>query len=310
MTHQRPQWLGLYLRGIAMGAADLVPGVSGGTIALITGIYDRLILAISSIGLEALRLVFSGDIKRAWTHIDGGFLLTVAAGILSAVVVFASLLNWLLINYPLPLWSLFCGLVAASAVHLSLQARSDWIMRDYGLWCSGIGVAMVVGLMQAVQLPVSTSTIFLAGAIAISAMLLPGISGSFLLLILGMYQPVISALVNLDIVVIGVFALGCLFGLLAFSRLLKALLERAQRATMATLYGFLLGSIIMLWPWQQPLSSVMDRYGDERVIQSLPVSPRTYAEVVGEPMLLLCVMTFILGAGAVSLLLALRSAEH
>jgi putative membrane protein len=310
MSLSRHHWLGLYLRGVAMGAADLVPGVSGGTIALVTGIYDRFIAAIASIGIDAIRMVLSGKIKDAWAHVDGNFLVAVGAGILSSVVALASLLNWLLLNYPLPLWSLFCGLILASAIHLFSISRIDWEGRHYALWLAGACVAIVIGLMQATQLPVGPVSVFFAGAVAISAMLLPGISGSFLLLILGMYQPVISALVNVDLVTIGLFALGCLCGLLVFSRILKALLARAQRATMATLYGFLLGSVIMLWPWQQPISSVIDRYGENRVVQSVPVLPQTYADLVGEPMLWLCLLTFSIGAGLVSLLLSVGSVEH
>ena len=310
MSLSRHHWLGLYLRGIAMGAADLVPGVSGGTIALITGIYDRLIAAIASIGLDALRMVLAGKIKDAWAHVDGNFLVAVGAGILSSVLALASLLNWLLLNYPLPLWSLFCGLILASAIHLFYTSRVDWAERHYALWLTGVGLATVIGLMQATQLPVGPVSVFFAGAVAISAMLLPGISGSFLLLILGMYQPVISALVNVDLVTVGLFALGCFCGLLVFSRLLEALLARAQRATMAVLYGFLLGSVIMLWPWQQPVALAIDRHGENRVVQSVPVFPQTYEELVGEPMLWLCLFAFSLGAGLVSLLLSVRSVEH
>ncbi len=310
MSLSRHHWLGLYLRGVAMGAADLVPGVSGGTIALVTGIYDRFIAAIASIGIDAIRMVLSGKIKDAWAHVDGNFLVAVGAGILSSVVALASLLNWLLLNYPLPLWSLFCGLILASAIHLFSISRIDWEGRHYALWLTGACVAIVIGLMQATQLPVGPVSVFFAGAVAISAMLLPGISGSFLLLILGMYQPVISALVNVDLVTIGLFALGCLCGLLVFSRILKALLARAQRATMATLYGFLLGSVIMLWPWQQPISSVIDRHGENRVVQSVPVLPQTYADLVGEPMVWLCLLAFSIGAGLVSLLLSIGPVEH
>lgn len=310
MSLNRHHWLGLYFRGIAMGAADLVPGVSGGTIALITGIYDRFIAAIASIGIDAIRMVLSGNIKGAWAHVDGKFLVAVGAGILSSVVALASLLNWLLLNYPLPLWSLFCGLILASAIHLFYTSRIDWSGRDYALWLTGACVAIVIGVMQVTQLPVSSFSIFFAGSIAISAMLLPGISGSFLLLILGMYQPVISALVHVDLYTIGLFTLGCLCGLLVFSRILKALIARAQRATMATLYGFLLGSVLMLWPWQQPVSSVIDRHGGNRVVQSVPVLPETYAALVGEPMLWLCLLAFGVGAGLVSLLLSVGSVEH
>lgn len=310
MNLSRHQWLGLYLRGVAMGAADLVPGVSGGTIALITGIYDRFITAIASVGFDALRMLLSGKIKDAWAYVDGNFLVAVGAGILSSVVLLPSLLNWLLLNYALPLWALFCGLILASAIYLFYKSHIDWTGRDYALWLIGVGVATVVGLMQATQLPVSYTSIFFAGAVAISAMLLPGISGSFLLLILGMYHPVIRALANVDLTTVGIFVLGCLFGLLVFSRALKALLARARRATSATLYGFLLGSVIMLWPWQQPVLSVIDRHGDNRVVHSVPVLPQTYAEFIGEPMLWLCLGTFTLGAGLVVLLLSVGSVEH
>ena len=292
-----------------MGAADLVPGVSGGTIALITGIYYRFIAAVANVGIDALRMALSGKIKDAWVHVDGNFLVAIGAGILSSVFALASLLNWLLLNYPLPLWSLFCGLILASAIHLFYASRVDWTGREYALWLTGVGVATVIGLMQAIQLPVGPASIFVAGAVAISAMLLPGISGSFLLLILGMYQPIISALVNIDLVTVGFFALGCLCGLLVFSRLLKALLARAQQATMAILYGFLLGSVIMLWPWQWPVTSMVDRHGEKRVVQSVPVLPQTYEEFIGEPMLLLCLLSFTLGAGLVTLLLSVRSVE-
>ena len=310
MSLSRHHWLELYFRGIAMGAADLVPGVSGGTIALITGIYDRFITAIASVGIDALRMVLSGKVKDAWAHVDGNFLVAVGAGILSSVFALASLLNWLLLNYPLPLWALFCGLILASAIHLFYTSRIHWTAREYGLWLTGVGVATVIGLMQATQLPVGPVSVFFAGAVAISAMLLPGISGSFMLLIMGMYQPVISAVVNLDLATVGLFALGCLCGLLVFSRLLKALLARAQRATMAVLYGFLLGSVIMLWPWQQPITSIVDRHGENRVVQSVPVLPQAYQELVGEPMLWLCLLAFSLGAGLVSLLLSVGSVEH
>jgi putative membrane protein len=153
--------------------------------------------------------------------------------------------------------------------------------------------------MQATQLPVSYGTVFLAGAIAISAMLLPGISGSFLLLLMGMYQPVIEAIVSADIATLAVFVAGCLVGLIGFSRLLKTLMRTAGRATMAVLYGFLLGSMITLWPWQRTVSSVVDRHGELRIVQSLPVSPAHYADTVGDPLLLLCAIAFISGLIAV-----------
>ena len=297
--------LGVYLRGIAMGAADLVPGVSGGTVALITGIYGRLISAIASVGIDILLLVLRGRIAEAYKAIDGNFLLLLAAGIGTAIVGFAAILNWLLLHYPLPLWATFSGLVLASALSLVKQNYRSWSLRDWSFFTIGVAVAVSVGLTQAIQMPLTPLGIFFAGSIAISAMILPGISGSFLLLLMGVYQPIIAAVVNLELVTLALFALGCGVGLIFFSKLLQRLLAVAEKATMATLFGFLLGSLVILWPWQVTVSSVVDRHGDIRAVQTLPVSPTYYAQQVGDSMLLLCIGGFIVGVVAVRLLMSL-----
>ena len=297
--------LGIFLRGVAMGAADLVPGVSGGTIALITGIYTRLIAAIASVGPSTLSLLLRGRVSDAWKAIDGPFLLVLGAGIATAVIGLASLLDWLLQHFPLPLWAAFLGLVLASALSLVKQNYRLWSSKEWPLFIIGIGVAVFVGLTQAVQLPITPWGVFLAGSVAICAMILPGISGSFLLLLMGMYQVVISAVVNLELVTLGLFALGCGMGLLLFSRLLQRLLLVAEQRVMAMLLGFLLGSLIILWPWQVTVSSVLDRHGEMRAVQTLPVTPGHYAEQVGDPMLLLSLVGFITGFVAVQLLMFL-----
>lgn len=297
--------LGIFLRGVAMGAADLVPGVSGGTIALITGIYARLIAAIASVGPSTLSLLLRGRVSDAWKAIDGPFLLVLGAGIATAVVGLASLLDWLLQHFPLPLWAAFSGLVLASALSLVKQNYRLWSSKEWALFIIGICVAVSVGLTQAVQLPITPWGVFLAGSVAICAMILPGISGSFLLLLMGMYQAVISAVVNLELVTLGLFALGCGMGLLLFSRLLQRLLLVAEQRVMAMLLGFLLGSLIILWPWQVTVSSVLDRHGEMRAVQTLPVTPGHYAEQVGDPMLLLSLVGFITGFVAVQLLMFL-----
>ena len=297
--------LGVYLRGIAMGAADLVPGVSGGTVALITGSYGRLISAIASVGIDILSLVLRGRIAEAYKAIDGNFLLLLAAGIGTAIVGFAAILNWLLLHYPLPLWATFSGLVLASALSLVKQNYRSWSLRDWSFFTIGVGVAVSVGLTQAIQMPLTPLGIFFAGSIAISAMILPGISGSFLLLLMGVYQPIIAAVVNLELVTLALFALGCGVGLIFFSKLLQRLLAVAEKATMATLFGFLLGSLVILWPWQVTVSSVVDRHGDIRAVQTLPVSPTYYAQQVGDSMLLMCIGGFIVGVVAVRLLMSL-----
>jgi putative membrane protein len=302
--------LGVYLRGIAMGAADLVPGVSGGTVALITGIYGRLISAIASVGIDILSLVLRGKIAEAYKAIDGNFLLLLAAGIGTAIVGFAAILNWLLLHYPLPLWATFSGLVLASALSLVKQNYRSWSLRDWSFFAIGVAVAVSVGLTQAIQMPLTPLGIFFAGSIAISAMILPGISGSFLLLLMGVYQPIIAAVVNLELVTLALFALGCGVGLIFFSKLLQRLLAVAEKATMATLFGFLLGSLVILWPWQVTVSSVVDRHGDIRAVQTLPVSPTYYAQQVGDSMLLLCIGGFIVGVVAVRLLMSLSENQR
>ena len=302
--------LGVYLRGIAMGAADLVPGVSGGTVALITGIYGRLISAIASVGIDILSLVLRGRVAEAYRAIDGNFLLLLAAGIGTAIVGFAAILNWLLLHYPLPLWATFSGLVLASALSLVKQNYRSWRLRDWSFFTIGVAVAVSVGLTQAIQMPLTPLGIFFAGSIAISAMILPGISGSFLLLLMGVYQPIIAAVVNLELVTLALFALGCGVGLIFFSKLLQRLLAVAEKATMATLFGFLLGSLVILWPWQVTVSSVVDRHGDIRAVQTLPVSPTYYAQQVGDSMLLLCIGGFIVGVVAVRLLMSLSENQR
>lgn len=302
--------LGVYLRGIAMGAADLVPGVSGGTVALITGIYGRLISAIASVGIDILSLVLRGRIAEAYKAIDGNFLLLLAAGIGTAIVGFAAILNWLLLHYPLPLWATFSGLVLASALSLVKQNYRSWSLRDWSFFTIGVAVAVSVGLTQAIQMPLTPLGIFFAGSIAISAMILPGISGSFLLLLMGVYQPIIAAVVNLELVTLALFALGCGVGLIFFSKLLQRLLAVAEKATMATLFGFLLGSLVILWPWQVTVSSVVDRHGDIRAVQTLPVSPTYYAQQVGDSMLLMCIGGFIVGVISVRLLMSLSENQR
>jgi putative membrane protein len=303
--------LGIYLRGIAMGAADLVPGVSGGTIALITGIYARLIAAIASIGPSTLSFLLRGKLAEAWKAIDGQFLLTLAAGIATAIIGLAAVLDGLLTHYPLPLWATFSGLVFTSTLSLVRDNYRIWSSQQWSLFGVGIGVAVFVGLTQAVQMPVTPWGIFLAGSVAICAMILPGISGSFLLLLMGMYQVVISAVVNLELVTLALFALGCGVGILLFSRMLQRLLRVAEQSTMATLFGFLLGSLVILWPWQVTVSSVRDRQGEMRAVQTFPVTPRHYAEHVGDPMLLLSAVGFIAGIIAVLLLMSVsRRQDH
>lgn len=285
----------IYLRGVLMGAADIVPGVSGGTMAFITGIYDRLLDALRRLDLQALGMLLKGQWRSAWQHVDGNFLAVLLAGILSSVVTLARGISWLLEHYPVPLWAFFFGLILASAL-VVLRQVSHWRLGQWLALASGCAVAAAIALSPTLA-PVHPGlpSVFLAGFIAICAMILPGISGSFILVLLGMYAPVLGALRDFQAEVLLVFALGAGSGLMCFSRLLHWLLQRFHALTMALLTGFLAGSLLVVWPWKRPLSWVMGSDGEPRPVQEIPVSPGAFAELGGEPYLLACSALMVTG---------------
>ena len=287
--------LGVYLRGLAMGAADIVPGVSGGTIALITGIYDRLLGALTRFDTDALTLLLRGQWQLLWRAVDGRFLLPLLGGIGSAVLLLAQFIQVAMTHYPLPLWSFFFGLVACSAVVLWFEEVTQASRLTLLMLVVGIGVAAAIGLTATLAFPGGMLGFFFAGALAICAMILPGISGSFVLLLLGMYGPVIEALTRFNWPFLATFTLGCAVGLLLFSRLLKWVLAVARQATMALLAGFLAGSLVTLWPWQRAVSTVIDRHGDSRVVQTQPLLPADYALQYGDSQLLMCLVSALVG---------------
>jgi len=287
--------LGVFLRGVAMGAADVVPGVSGGTIALITGIYDRLLASISAVDAKALTLLISGRWRKLWQHIDGRFLLLLLLGISSSVLLLANIIHRLLETYPLPLWSFFFGLVLMSAWLLWRDEVGEFTLPLGAGFLVGTVIAAAIGLAPGLSFIEGNLGFFLAGALAICAMILPGISGSFILLLLGMYGPVITAISSFDVVVMGLFGIGCIVGLLIFSRLLNWVLAHKRPVSMAILTGFLVGSLVTLWPWQKAVSTVIDRHGDSRVLQTRPVLPADYAAIHGDHQLSLCLLAATLG---------------
>ncbi len=238
-----------YFKGMLMGIADLVPGVSGGTIALITGIYERLINAIAAANLDTLKLLFKGKIAPAWRQIDGWFLLAVFAGILTSIFLFASLLKHLFTTHPVLTWSFFFGLIVASAILLINKNKSkawfDWLFLLIGI---------LLGYMLSTQslgyLPEGAFGVLLAGMIAICAMILPGISGSLILILLGKYHTILDAVHDKNWLTLSIFAAGCVIGLMVFSRLLKWLLANYHNTTLYTLAGLMLGTLFKVWPWK------------------------------------------------------------
>ena len=240
-----------------MGAADVIPGVSGGTIAFITGIYDQLIGSINSINADAVKLFFfSGKFKEFWKHINGTFLLSLFCGILFSVVTLAGLMQYLLESHPIQTWAFFFGLIVASSLFI-LRGIEGWNLKAVIFLILGVCLGIIVCTLSPTTTPDALWFIFLSGAIAICAMILPGISGSFILLILGKYKYIMEAITGLttgqavgeNLVILGVFAIGAVCGIIAFSRILNWLLSRYHKQTLLVLAGFIIGSLVKVWPW-------------------------------------------------------------
>lgn len=245
-----------------MGAADVVPGVSGGTIAFISGIYEELLNSISSVNLGTLKILKKDGIKAAWNSINGNFLFALLSGILISALSLAKAVSWLLKNEPILLWAFFFGLVTASVIYIAKQVTKWDVKNIIGLIC-GTGIAFYITIMPPLGDASNSAYLFLCGMIAICAMILPGISGSFILLLLGAYKPIIEAFSSLDFKIIAIVGSGCVIGLLAFSRILKWLFNNFKNLTLSILTGFLIGSLNMLWPWKETISTRINSHGEE-----------------------------------------------
>jgi putative membrane protein len=285
-----------------MGAADIVPGVSGGTIAFITGIYDRLLGSLRAFDLQLLARLWRLDIKGAWQHMDGSFLLALVAGIGTSIFSLARLLSWVLEHHPVPLWAFFFGLILASALVL-LRQIAGWTAPRVLSLLAGAAAAAVIAFSPVANMDFGLAGVFLSGFLAICAMILPGISGSFILVLLGMYSRVLAAVNALDLLFLLVFILGAGSGLLCFSRLLHWLLHRFHQATMALLTGFLFGSLVIVWPWKRVLEWVPDSHGQLKPARQMPISPAEFHALTGQdPALWLCLVLVVLGFAAVWLI--------
>lgn len=243
------QYAMLTLKGMAMGAADVVPGVSGGTIAFISGIYEELITSINNINLDALRILKKDGVKVAWNHVNGTFFVFLLSGIGISILSLSKLVLYLLDEHPILIWSFFFGLVVASSWLVS-KSVSKWNIGTIVSLVIGIVIAFFISSAQTVAAGASGWYIFLSGAIAICAMILPGISGSFILVLMGSYHIVLNALHDKDLALIALFASGCLIGLLSFARVLKFLFSKFKNITVALLTGFMIGSLYKVWPWK------------------------------------------------------------
>ncbi len=253
LAKARRRGLGLAVRGMCMGTADVIPGVSGGTVALIMGIYDELVNTIASIDGRVVRALLRGQIMEALQLVNAGFLLPLLAGIFVAIASFAKLITYLLATYPQPVWGFFAGLILSSALYVARQIKGDWRASTLLLVVLGTLFGYGVTALVPVQTGTESYKFVLAGMVAICAMILPGISGSFLLVIMGKYQQVFTAVHERDLQIVALFGLGAAVGILGFSRLLKRLLASYQAATMAFLVGLMLGSLRKVWPFRHVL---------------------------------------------------------
>ena len=270
----------LFLKGLAMGGADVVPGVSGGTIAFISGIYEELINSLKSINLENLKLLISGQFKNFWQAINGNFLLVLFSGILISIKSLASLMAFLMGNYPIELWAFFWGLIVISSVVVLRQIR-DWSVSVMVIGLVGVVIAFIITSLSPAETSDSLFMVLLSGILGISAMILPGISGAFILLILGKYRMIITALSDMDLLVIGVFLLGCVNGILSLVRLIGWLLSKYHDHAVSLLAGFMMGSLNKIWPWKEVLEYRVNSHGEQIPSIDRNIFPTEYYQFTG-----------------------------
>ncbi|WP_397378914.1 DUF368 domain-containing protein [Pseudomonas sp.] len=270
----------LFAKGVAMGAADVVPGVSGGTVAFITGIYDDLLRSIASVP-AALALFLRGRIVEAWKAANATFLLILLLGIMTSIMSLARVITYLLVEHPIPVWSFFFGLILVST-HLVVREVQRWNASRVFSLLLGVAFAYWITVASPLQWGHDPLSLFLAGAIAICAMILPGISGSFILVLMGLYGFVLNAVKGLDLAVLLIFASGCLVGLVSFAGILRWLLVRWRDLTLTFLTGLMIGSLNKIWPWKQTLTWRTDSQGEQVPALQSNLWPEQFAQVSGQ----------------------------
>ena len=261
------------VKGACMGAADVIPGVSGGTIAFIMGIYDDFVGSLAAINAEAVKMLLKGQFKAFWKHINGSFLLSLVIGIGISVVSLAGLMQMLLSDFPIQTWAFFFGLIVASSIFI-IRGISGWRLREGLLLVLGIILGVVICTLSPTQTPDGLWFIFLSGAIAICAMILPGISGSFILLILGKYQYIMGCISDLvsgvnfgqNFLILCIFGIGAVVGILGFSKFLHWLLARWNKEALIVLAGFIIGSLVKVWPWSNTEAIVLSQFPDAALL--------------------------------------------
>jgi len=312
MQRRLLDYLIISLKGIAMGAADVVPGVSGGTIAFISGIYEELIESIDNVNLNVFKIWKKNGFKSAWNSINGTFLLTLFSGIAISILSLAKLIKWLLHNEPILLWSFFFGLVLASILYIGKQIKT---------WSPKVIVAIIITtilsyfitLAEPFATPDSSIYLLFCGFIAIIAMILPGISGAFILLILGAYETVINTVNNLiegistgnfemlkgALLKFVLLAIGAIIGLKVFSKLLNWMFKHKKNITLAVLTGFMIGSLNKIWPWKRVLKTRINSEGIEVTLLDESVLPNSYS---GDNQIMYAILFVIIGFATILIL--------
>ena len=292
MSRKIKDYIVIGLKGMAMGSADVVPGVSGGTIAFISGIYEELLSSISNINLDLFKTLKDEGFKSAWKKLNGNFLLALFTGIFISVISLAKAIKYLLENEPILLWSFFFGLVLASIIYIAKQIKKWNFIAILVLIIGAFTAYYITTLNPLVSENSSLLFMFIAGALAICAMILPGISGAFILVLLGAYKPILSAVSGKDLKTIAVVGLGAIVGLLSFSKILKWLFNHYKDYTLAVLTGFIIGSLNKIWPWKETITWRTNSHGEQVPFNQQSVLPSNFD---GDAQLLIAVLLALVG---------------
>lgn len=299
MNRKLKDYLLVGFKGMAMGAADVVPGVSGGTIAFISGIYEELLGSISNINLSLIKTLRNEGFKTAWKQLNGNFLLSLFVGIFISIISLAKAIKYLLENEPILLWSFFFGLVLASIIYIAKQI-TKWNLISIVILILGAFLAYYITTLNPLVTENSSLLfLFLAGAIAICAMILPGISGAFILVLLGAYKPILSAVNDRDFKTIAAVGLGAIIGLLSFSKILKWLFTNYKNFTLAALTGFIVGSLNKIWPWKETLTWRTNSHGIKVPFNQQSISPLSFE---GDAQLTLGILMAVVGFALIILM--------
>jgi len=296
------QYFFITLKGLAMGAADVVPGVSGGTIAFISGIYEELITSINNVNISLFKTFKKNGFQAFWKQLNGNFLVALFTGIFISVFSLAKGISWLLVNQPILLWSFFFGLVVASIFFVG-KSLERWNLVAVIMFVLGAAIAYYITTLPPAENTESLPFLFFSGALAICAMILPGISGAFILVLLGSYKVILDAVHEKDFKIVATVGLGAIFGILSFAKLLKWMFSHYKDLTLAVLAGFILGSLNKIWPWKKVLET---KIFDDKVIiiKDQSVSPFAFD---GDNQLLFAIMLALVGFSLIFILEKLAS---